>query len=158
MWYQCKNLSSLKLFIAKEQISVGSCAQFSFCLFQTPAASPKWSAAWWRSSPTTSASPWMPSSSCSFTTWCRPTWKRRRKVLALALSFICQTKKRILFVPLSHTSASLSEVRKKTHQRLQRGIIQHAIILSPLPIQHEEPDEHICLCTCGALGMLRPSF
>lgn len=48
--------------------------------FQTPTANPKWSAAWWQNSQTTSVSPWTPSSSCSFTTWFLHTWRRRRKV------------------------------------------------------------------------------
>lgn len=63
------------------------CYNQSCCLylFQTPTANPKWSVAWWPNSQTTSVSPWMLSSLCSFMTWCPPTWRRKKKVVFFPL-------------------------------------------------------------------------
>lgn len=54
---------------------------FVLFVLQTQTANPKWSVVSWQNSLTTSVSPWMLSSSCSSTTWCQLTWRKRRKVL-----------------------------------------------------------------------------
>lgn len=50
------------------------------------------------------------------------------------------------FAHIRLSSGGAKKKEKKTHQRLQRGIIQHVIILSLPPIQHEAADEHIYVC------------